>query len=64
VGLEVLSTNGPSLGKVVGLLETGANDVLEVRGDRERLIPFVLGEYIKELDLEAGYLIADWDPDF
>jgi 16S rRNA processing protein RimM len=64
VGLEVLTTNGHSLGKVDGLLDTGANDVLEVKGDRERLIPFVTGEFIKEVNLDEGYLIADWDPDF
>ena len=64
VGLEVLTTTGLSLGKVDGLLETGANDVLAVKGDRDRLLPFVIGEFIKELNLEEGYLVADWDPDF
>ena len=64
MGLEVLTTTGLSLGKVDGLLETGANDVLAVKGDRDRLIPFVIGDFIKELNLEEGYLVADWDPDF
>jgi 16S rRNA processing protein RimM len=49
---------------VTGLLETGANDVLEVRGDRERLIPFVMGDFVKEVRLEQGEMTVDWDPDF
>ncbi len=64
VGLEVLTVSGVSLGEVRGLLETGANDVLDVRGDRDRLIPFVLGEFVKGVDLGEGCLTVDWDPEF
>lgn len=64
VGLEARTTAGMSLGKITGLMATGANDVLEVQGERERLIPFVMGEYVKEVRLEEGVLIVDWDPDF
>jgi 16S rRNA processing protein RimM len=46
------------------LLETGANDVLVVRGERERLIPFVQGQVIHSVDLAAGEIRVDWDPDF
>jgi len=63
-GLEVLTTEGVSLGKVDHLLETGANDVLVVKGERERLIPYVTGPIVKNVDLEAGTLQVDWDPDF
>lgn len=63
-GLEVLTTEGVSLGKVDHLLETGANDVLVVKGDRERLIPYVTGPIVKKVDLAAGTLQVDWDPDF
>jgi 16S rRNA processing protein RimM len=35
-----------------------------VRGERERLIPFVLGRYVKQVDLAAGCVTVDWDPDF
>jgi 16S rRNA processing protein RimM len=64
VGLEVRTTGGVVLGKVTGMIETGANDVLEVRGDRERLIPFVRGDFVKDVRLNEGVLIVDWDPDF
>jgi 16S rRNA processing protein RimM len=46
------------------MLATGANDVMVVRGDRERLIPFIPGRYVKNVDLEGGVVIVDWDPDF
>jgi len=63
-GLEVLTTEGVSLGKVDHLLETGANDVLVVKGERERLIPYVTGPIVKKVDLDAGTLHVDWDADF
>lgn len=63
-GLEVLTTEGVSLGKVDHMLETGANDVLVVKGERERLIPYVTGPIVKQVDLSAGTLQVDWDPDF
>ena len=59
-GLSVTNQQGEPLGIVDYLFETGANDVIVVKGDRERLIPFVQGEYIKEIDLETGTMIVDW----
>ncbi|MGX2041580.1 ribosome maturation factor RimM [Methylocaldum sp. MU1018] len=64
IGIEVRTTRGVSLGTVVGMMETGANDVMEVRGERDRLIPFVMGQFVKDVDLNAGVLIVEWDPDF
>jgi 16S rRNA processing protein RimM len=64
IGLEVRTTAGVSLGTVTGMMETGANDVMVVRGERERLIPFVLGTFVKNVDLNDGVLTVDWDPDF
>ncbi|MGE5624741.1 MAG: ribosome maturation factor RimM [Bacillota bacterium] len=64
VGADVRLESGRSLGKVDGLMATGANDVLVVKGDRERLIPFIQGQVIKRVDLGAGIIVVDWDPDF
>ena len=64
VGLEVRHAEGQSFGKVEGLMATGANDVLVVKGERERLIPFIQGQVIKGVDLGAGIITVDWDPDF
>ena len=63
-GLTVVTVDGVSLGIVDHLLETGANDVLVVKGDRQRLIPYVMGPIVKAVDLQAGTLQVDWDPDF
>jgi 16S rRNA processing protein RimM len=64
VGLAVKLEDGTVLGEVSNLLATGANDVMVVKGDRERLVPFVQGQYVKQVDLENGVIVVDWDPDF
>lgn len=67
-GLRVITTRGELLGTVHHLMETGANDVLVVRGDEgsvdrlERLLPWVEDQVVIEMDLEAGTLTVDWDP--
>jgi 16S rRNA processing protein RimM len=63
-GLEVVTVDGASLGKVSHLFATGANDVLVVRGERERLIPYVTGQFVKKVDLDGGRITVDWDVDF
>jgi 16S rRNA processing protein RimM len=64
IGLAVRTPDGRELGRVERLLETGANDVLVLRGEgRERLVPFIEA-VVREVDLEGGRLVADWDPDF
>lgn len=64
VGLRVETLDGIELGHVDHLFETGSNDVIVVRGERERLIPFLRGSVIQDIDLEAGRMRVDWDPDF
>lgn len=63
-GLTVRRENGEVLGTVAYLLETGANDVLVVREEgREVLIPFVMEQVVKDVDLAAGVIRVDWDWD-
>lgn len=66
IGSRVINLAGIELGVVDHLLETGANDVLVVRdgGGQERLIPFVMKEFIKSVDLENHTIHVDWDADF
>ena len=63
-GLEVVTVAGQPLGSVAHLLATGANDVLVVRGERERLIPFVQPDVVTAVDLAARRITVDWDPEF
>lgn len=64
IGLHVETVDGVQLGRVDSLLETGANDVIIVQGERERVIPFLQGQTIVSVDLVAGKIIVDWDPEF
>ncbi len=63
-GLDVLTIDGVALGTVSHLFDTGANPVLVVQGDRERLVPFVQPQYVTEVDFDARRIVVDWDPDF
>lgn len=70
IGLQVYNSAGQLYGKVDYLLETGANDVLVVKpsagslDQQERLIPWLLPDVIKQVNLESGVLKVDWDADF
>ena len=62
-GLTVLHKDGTELGKVTYLMATGANDVLVVDGPVERLVPFVPGTVILDVDLAHGVIRVDWEWD-
>ncbi|MDM8546099.1 ribosome maturation factor RimM [Candidatus Venteria ishoeyi] len=64
VGLKVINQQDIVLGDVSSLFETGANDVLVVKGDKEHLIPFLPGDVILDIDLDTGIMQVDWDADF
>lgn len=64
IGCDVVTETGVALGKVVDLVETGSNDVMIVRGDRERLIPFLREQTVKRVSLKTREIVVDWDPDF
>jgi 16S rRNA processing protein RimM len=63
IGLAVVNTQGEALGTVSELLATGANDVLVVQGERERLIPFI-AQVVLEVDLAARLIRVDWGADY
>ena len=63
-GCVVLDAAGVELGRVSGFLETGAHDVMVVRGaDAETLVPFA-SRYVLAVDLEAGRVVVDWQADW
>lgn len=63
-GLQVVTLDGVELGVIESLFATGANDVMVVRGERERLLPFIRDQVVIEIDLDQRRLRVDWDPDF
>lgn len=63
VGLEVVEEGGGALGRVESFFETGETSVMVVRGERERLIPFV-PDFVKAVDREAGRITVDWKEDY
>lgn len=65
IGLEVVNTADEKLGKVAGLIETGANDVLRVVGEEgsERLLPFV-SAVVLSVDVKAGLIRVEWGSDW
>jgi 16S rRNA processing protein RimM len=63
IGLAVVNESAQPLGRVSGMLQTGANDVLVVSGERERLIPFI-ATVVRSVDLPAGVMRVEWDADY
>lgn len=63
LGMEVVNQQGEQLGRVVKLMETGANQVLVLEGEREVLVPFV-ENVILGVDLAGKRIVADWGLDY
>ena len=72
-GLDVYNIKGQLLGQVSHLIETGANDVLVVKltpelakeqKNKEMMIPYLMGDVVKNVDLDANQLEVDWDNEY
>lgn len=63
IGLAVKNQQDVDFGKVTDVFETGANDVLVVKGDKERLIPFT-NQTVLNVDLSAKTMLVDWEADW
>ena len=61
-GLQVISDAGVVMGKVDYLFNSGASDIIVVKGDNksEILLPYI-DSVVKEVDLDAGHIIVTWD---
>lgn len=60
----MVNVSGEVYGTIKRIFDTGANDVIVVEGERERLIPWTMGDAIKTVDLASGRVMVDWDADF
>jgi 16S rRNA processing protein RimM len=63
IGLEVVNEQGASLGVVNQTYSNGAHDVIEVRGERTRLIPWVAA-VVREVDLSERQIRVEWGADW
>ncbi|MDR2851542.1 MAG: ribosome maturation factor RimM [Burkholderiaceae bacterium] len=68
IGLRVINRESAVLGAVRELLATGAQTTLVLTAEEggktvERMIPFV-SAFIDEVDLRAGVIRVDWQPDY
>ena len=62
LGSEVVSTTGAKLGTLASVTSNGAQDVMVVTGEVERLIPFVVGPIVQNVDPVAKRITVEWDP--
>ncbi|MCX7681268.1 MAG: ribosome maturation factor RimM [Anaerolineae bacterium] len=62
LGVEVETEHGERLGRVVEVLETGANDVYVVRGPRGEVLVPAISEVVRQLDLAAKRMIIHLMP--
>jgi 16S rRNA processing protein RimM len=63
IGLEVVNVQGRELGVVTRTYSSGAQDVIEVSGDRTRLIPWVAA-VVKNVDLLEKRIEVEWGADW
>ena len=62
-GLKVATVDGVELGTISHLFNNGANDVIAIKGERERYLPYT-PDVVREVDLDGGRMVVDWDPEF
>jgi 16S rRNA processing protein RimM len=63
LGMRVMNTSGVDLGSVHSLIETGANDVMVVVGECERLIPY-LDSVVHTVNMPDRTIVVDWDAEY
>ena len=63
-GMTVKTVEGLILGTIEEVMETGANPVLVIQGEKRRLVPYLPEKVVKEVNLATNYVIVDWDSDF
>jgi 16S rRNA processing protein RimM len=59
VGLEVWTTQGEPLGKVIEILATPSNDIYVVRGTKGEILIPAIEDVVKSIDLDKGRVIIE-----
>ena len=60
---RVINKNGVDLGVVNYLVDTGSNNVLVTKGDKEHWIPYI-EPYLVSVDKQNRVITVDWDENF
>ena len=63
IGFDVINKDEERLGTVDYFVETGANDVLVVKGKKEYWIPYI-EPFLVSIDFKNNKILVDWDKDF
>ncbi len=63
IGVRVQNQQQQDFGEIVDVFATGANDVIVVKGERERLIPFI-DQVVLSVDIAAKAMLVEWDAEF
>jgi hypothetical protein len=64
MGMQVYNRDNACLGEVINIMETGAHDVLVVKGEfGEKLIPFV-SQFIDDVNELTQTIMVDWGVDY
>ena len=66
VGLAVQNNEGTLLGKVVGVTDNGAQDLLAVESAADQTVFYIpmVPAYILEVDFETDTVTVDWSLDW
>lgn len=65
IGLTVINQHGVTLGTIIEMMETGANDVMVIRStnNEEILIPYARSHFVVSIDIAKGEMQVDWEID-
>jgi 16S rRNA processing protein RimM len=62
IGIDVETDRAEKLGRIVEVIDTGANDVYVVQGPSGELLLPAIEEVVQDIDLEAGRLVVRLPP--
>jgi len=63
IGLQVVNQKDIALGSVENLVDTGSNNVLVIKGEKEHWVPFIK-PFLISVELDKKLIVVDWDEDF
>ncbi len=62
LGLQVVTTEGESLGEIADIFSTASNDVFVVRGERGEILVPAIEDIVQSIDVEGGRVVIEVVP--